>query len=71
MVFSRTGQRQTKAMRKTFIVVPTPRTNSPKGSNAGGGIARKNSTSGPAASLARLENPSNKPTTTATMTAKL
>src|SRR5215216_5402084 len=49
IVFSRIGQRQTKAMMKIFIELPTPITRMANGSSAGGGIARKNSTMGAAA----------------------
>jgi hypothetical protein len=68
-VFSSTGQRQTKPMMKIFIEAPTPITRIAKGSSAGGGIARRNSTIGALARRPRGESPIASPSPIASTTA--
>ena len=46
IVLRSTGQTQTNAMMNTFMLSPTPITTIPNGISAGGGIERRNSTTG-------------------------
>jgi hypothetical protein len=69
IVFSRIGQTQTKAMMNTFMLSPTPITTMPNGISAGGGIDRRNSTTGAVPRRNTREPPSAVPTPTPSATA--
>ena len=57
MVLSRIGHRQPEAITSTFMVVPIPATRMKIGTRTGGGIARRNSSTGSRVARSRGEEP--------------
>jgi hypothetical protein len=64
MVLSRTGHRQPDTITSTFMVVPMPATRMKIGTSTGGGMARRNSSTGSRAARRPREDPTSTPRAT-------
>jgi hypothetical protein len=63
-VLSRIGHRQPETMTSTFMVVPMPATRMKMGTSTGGGMARRNSSTGSRVARSRREEPTTTPRAT-------